>query len=77
MLSLTLKRYYGPLRLPRRPDADFGSPYTSPLVALHPPPSRVSSTTTLIFHHMPPLLPRKFPVGRSVLLIPPTAAFPF
>ena len=26
-------------------------------------PSRVSSTTTLIFHHMPPLLPRKFPRG--------------
>ena len=31
----------------------------------HPPgaPSRVSSTTTLIFRHMPPLLPRKFPRG--------------
>jgi len=42
MLSLTLKRYYEPLRLPIRPVA-LSFPYTPQSMA-SPPPYRVSST---------------------------------
>ena len=42
MLSLTLKRYYKPLRLPIRSMA-LSFPYTQQLMA-SPPPYRVSST---------------------------------
>jgi hypothetical protein len=58
MLSLALKRYYGPLRLPIRPNA-FSCPYAHRLMFPLTSPYRVSSTGLVIFRRMPPLLPRR------------------
>ena len=65
MLSLNLKRYYEPLRLPIRPAA-FSFPYTQQLM-VSPPPHRVSSTGQQIFKNMPTLLPRKSMSATSVI----------
>ena len=65
MLSLHLKRYYEPLRLPFRARS-LSFPYTTRLVA-SPPPKRVSSTGRLIFKNMPSLLPRELMIVTSVI----------
>jgi hypothetical protein len=59
MLSCLCNRYYEPLRLPPRAVCDFGYPYTQTLVHLVQPPAWVSRPALLIFHCMPPLLPRE------------------
>ena len=65
MLSLRLKRYFEPLRLPLRANA-LSFPYTHQSV-VSPPPKRVSSTGQCIFLNMPSLLPRETPRATSVV----------
>ena len=64
-MSLRLKRYFEPLRLPFRANA-LSFPYTHQSVA-SPPPQRVSSTGQYIFLSMPSLLPRETPRATSVI----------
>ena len=64
-MSLGLKQYYEPLRLPLRANA-LSFPYThQPVVS--PPPKRASSTGQCIFLNMPSLLPRETPRATSVI----------
>jgi hypothetical protein len=68
LLSLGLKRYYEPLRLPFQA-AVISLPYTHWSVA-SPPPEGVSSTGQYVFHHMPSLLPRESASATSVIPAP-------
>ena len=65
MLSLRLKRYYDPLRLPLRPAA-ISFPYTHQSMA-SPPLQRASRAARSILHRMPPLLPRESMCTTSVI----------
>jgi hypothetical protein len=65
MLSLNLKRYYEPLRLPLRPAA-LSFPYTRQSM-VSPPPQRASRAARSILHNMPPLLPRESMCTTSVI----------
>ena len=65
MLSLDLKRYCKPLRLPIRPVA-LSSPYTPQSMA-SPPPQWVSRAARSILHNMPSLLPRESMHATSVI----------
>ena len=65
MLSLDLKQYYEPLRLPSR-SAALSFPYTRRSVA-SPPSQWISSTGQLNFQYMPTLLPRRFVDVASIL----------
>ena len=67
MLSLALKRYYEPLRLPLRPMVISALALYLTAGSPAPPPQRVSRTALYFFHHMPPLLPRKIHRNASVL----------
>ena len=67
MLSLALKRYYEPLRLPLRPMVISALALYLTVGSPAPPPQRVSRTALYFFHHMPPLLPRKIHRNASVL----------
>lgn len=65
MLSLGLKRYYEPLRLPVRPVA-LSFPYTAAIGSL---PAAVTGLPccTVYLHNMPPLLPRESMRATSVI----------
>ena len=65
MLSLNLRRYYEPLRLPFRAEP-LSFPYTARLM-VSPHPKRVSSTGQSIFKNMPSLLPRELITVTSVI----------
>ena len=68
VLSLGLKRYDEPLRLPFRA-AVISWPYTQWSVS-SPPPKRVSSTGLYVFQNMPSLLPRESMGVTSVIPAP-------
>jgi len=52
MLSIILKRYYEPLRLPIQPDSVSLFAYMNPLV-LQTPPHWISRPAQSIFRYMP------------------------
>ena len=68
MLSLALKRYFEPLRLPIQPLVT-SSPYTQGLTLLSHHCIGPPGTGLLIFRNMPPLLPRKIPRTASVFQV--------
>jgi hypothetical protein len=67
VLSLALKRYYEPLRLPLRPLMISAPALYITVGGPVPPPQRVSRAALYFFRHMPPLLPRKNRRNASVL----------
>lgn len=66
VLSRTLERYYGPLRLPRRSSVTSALALYAPVGSSVPPPSWISRTALLLFRYMPPLLPREIRWNASV-----------
>jgi len=67
VLSLALRRYFEPLRLPRRPRATSALALYPPVGGSAPPPPRISRTALLVFRYIPPMLPRKIQCNASVV----------